>query len=171
MDDVKLASANLGRRCWHGFAEGRWQQAIDVRDFVIRNVASYTGDESFLTGPTARTQAVWAKLQPYFQDEQRKGVLDVDAATPSTLLAHEPGWIDRDNEVIVGLQTDKPFRRAIFPAGGLRMVEAGLKAAGFPADAAVHEAFTRYRKTHNEGVFDAYTPEIMRSTTCGRTRR
>jgi formate C-acetyltransferase len=132
MDDVKLASANLGRRCWHGFAEGRWQQAIDVRDFVIRNVASYTGDESFLTGPTARTQAVWAKLQPYFQDEQRKGVLDVDAATPSTLLAHEPGWIDRDNEVIVGLQTDKPFRRAIFPAGGLRMVEAGLKARRFP---------------------------------------
>jgi formate C-acetyltransferase len=167
MLDMKQAPAGLGGQSWRGFAEGRWQQAIDLRDFVIRNVTSYTGDESFLVGPTARTQAVWAKLQPYFQEEQRKGVLDVDATTPSTLLAHEPGWIDRDNEVIVGLQTDKPFRRAIFPAGGLRMVEAGLKAAGFPADAAVHEAFTRYRKTHNEGVFDAYTPEIMRCRKSG----
>jgi formate C-acetyltransferase len=167
MLDVNQAPADLGGRCWRGFTEGRWQQAVDVRDFVIRNVTPYTGDESFLAGPTARTQAVWAKLQPYFQEEQRKGVLDVDATTPSTLLAHDPGWIDRDNEVIVGLQTDKPFRRAIFPAGGLRMVEAGLKAAGFPADAAVHEAFTRYRKTHNEGVFDAYTPEIMRCRKSG----
>ena len=85
-------------------------------------------------------------------------MLDVDAATPSTMLAHAAGWVDRDNEVIVGLQTDRPFRRAIFPAGGLRMVEAGLKAAGFDADPAVHTAFTQYRKTHNDGVFDAYTP-------------
>ena len=138
-----------------------------MRDFIQRNVTSYTGDESFLVGPTARTQAVWAKLQPYFQDEQRKGVLDVDAAAPSTLLAHAPGYIDRDNEVIVGLQTDKPFRRAIFPAGGLRMVESGLKAAGFEADPAVHDAFTQYRKTHNDGVFDAYTPEIMRCRKSG----
>ena len=94
-------------------------------------------------------------------------MLDVDAATPSTVLAHAPGWIDRDNEVIVGLQTDRPFRRAIFPAGGLRMVEAGLKAAGFEADPAVHQAFTQYRKTHNDGVFDAYTPEIMRCRRSG----
>ena len=94
-------------------------------------------------------------------------MLDVDAAKPSTMLAHAPGWIDRENEVIVGLQTDRPFRRAIFPAGGLRMVEAGLKAAGFSTDPAVHEAFTHYRKTHNEGVFDAYTPEIMRCRRAG----
>jgi formate C-acetyltransferase len=167
MEGVNLTPAEHGGRCWRDFEEGRWQRAIDVRDFVTRNVTSYTGDESFLVGPTARTQAVWAKLQPYFQEEQRKGVLDVDAATPSSLLAHAPGWIDRDNEVIVGLQTDKPFRRAIFPAGGLRMVESGLKAAGFEADAAVHEAFTKYRKTHNDGVFDAYTPEIMRCRKSG----
>ena len=88
-------------------------------------------------------------------------MLDVDATTPSTVLAHGPGYIDRENELIVGLQTDQPFKRAIFPAGGLRMVEAGLEAAGFPADPAVHQAFTHYRKTHNDGVFDAYTPEIM----------
>jgi formate C-acetyltransferase len=106
--------------------------------------------------------AIWDKLRPYFDEERFKGVLDVDNATPSTILAHEPGFIDRDNELIVGLQTDKPFRRAIFPSGGLRMVESGLKAAGFEPDPAVHQAFTHYRKTHNDGVFDAYTPEIMR---------
>ena len=111
-----------------------------------RNVTPYGGDEKFLAGPLQRTKAVWAKLQPYFKDEQKKGVLAVDAKTPSTLLAHKAGYIDRDNEVIVGLQTDQPFKRAIFPYGGLRMVEAGLKAAGFDADPQVHEAFTKYRK-------------------------
>jgi formate C-acetyltransferase len=146
---------------WHSFAPGHWQSAIDVRDFITRNVTSYQGDETFLVGPSPRTQAVWEKLQPYFEAERQKGVLDVDAATPSSILAHAPGWIDRDNEVIVGLQTDRPFRRGIFPAGGLRMVEAGLKAAGFEADPVVHQAFTKYRKTHNDGVFDAYTPEIV----------
>ena len=146
---------------WRNFAPGRWTNAVDVRDFIVRNFTAYDGDESFLVGPSRRTNAVWEKLQPYFEQERHKGVLDVDAATPSTMLAHEPGWIDRENEVIVGLQTDRPFRRAIFPCGGLRMVEAGLKAAGFEPDAAVHQAFTRYRKTHNDGVFDVYTPEIM----------
>jgi len=114
---------------WRGFAAGRWQHAIDVRDFIERNVTPYVGDEAFLVGPSSRTLAVWQKLQPYFEEERKKGVLDVEVETPSTMLAHAPGWIDRDNEVIVGLQTDRPFRRAIFPAGGLRMVEAGLKAA------------------------------------------
>ena len=146
---------------WRNFMPGRWSSAIDVRDFIVRNVMPYDGDKSFLVGPSRRTEAVWAKLQPYFEQERHKGVLDVDAATPSTILGHQPGWIDRDNEVIVGLQTDRPFRRAIFPAGGLRMVEAGLKAAGFEPDAAVHQAFTHYRKTHNDGVFDVYTPEIV----------
>ena len=128
----------------------------------MRNVAPYQGDDKFLVGPSARTKAVWDKLQPYFQEERKKGVLDVDAAHPSTVLAHGPGYIDRDNELIVGLQTDKPFKRAIFPFGGLRMVEAGLKAAGFEPDKTVHEIFTHYRKSHNDGVFDVYTPEIMR---------
>jgi formate C-acetyltransferase len=151
----------IQKRAWRDFSAGRWESAIDVRDFIQHNVTPYQGDESFLTGPSARTQAVWDKLQPYFEEERHRGVLDVDAATPSTVIAHAPGWIDQENEVIVGLQTDRPFRRAIFPAGGLRMVEAGLKAAGFAADPAVHQAFTQYRKTHNDGVFDAYTPEIM----------
>jgi formate C-acetyltransferase len=147
--------------CWKGFRPGSWATSINVRDFIIRNVTPYNGNEDFLAAPSRRTKAVWAKLQPYFAEERKKGVLAVDAATPSTLLAHKAGYIDRDNEIIVGLQTDQPFKRAIFPFGGLRMVEAGLKAAGFKPDPAVHETFTKYRKSHNDGVFDAYTPEIM----------
>jgi formate C-acetyltransferase len=147
---------------WRGFKRGRWCGAIDVRDFIVRNVTPYEGDEKFLVPMSGRTEVVWRKLQPYFREEQKKGVLAVDADTPSTILAHPAGYIDRDNEVIVGLQTDQPFKRAIFPSGGLRMVEAGLAAAGFEIDPQVREAFTKYRRTHNDGVFDAYTPEIMR---------
>jgi formate C-acetyltransferase len=153
--------------CWRAFKPGSWRSSIDVRDFIVRNVTPFAGDEKFLAGPSKRTKAVWDKLQPYFQEERRKGVLAVDAKTPSTVLAHKPGYIDRDNEVVVGLQTDQPFKRAIFPFGGLRMVEAGLKAAGFDADPQVHEAFTKYRRSHNDGVFDAYTPEIMRCRRSG----
>src|SRR6516162_8137758 len=153
--------------CWRGFRPGDWQNSINVRDFIVRNVTPYAGNEDFLAGPSQRTKAVWAKLQPYFADERKKGVLAVDAQHPSSLLAHKAGYIDRDNEVVVGLQTDQPFKRAIFPFGGLRMVEAGIKAAGFEPDAQVHEAFTKYRKSHNDGVFDAYTPEIMRCRRSG----
>ena len=168
MEGINLAPAGKAEaHCWRGFEAGRWCGAIDVRDFIVRNITPYGGDESFLAGPSQRTQAVAAKLQPYFEEEQNKGVLDVDATTPSSVLAHPAGYIDRENELIVGLQTDKPFKRAIFPAGGLRMVETGLSAAGFAADPIVHQAFTHWRKTHNDGVFDAYTPEIMRCRKSG----
>jgi formate C-acetyltransferase len=162
-----ISHSSKGEHCWRGFNSGNWRTRIDVRDFIINNVTSYTGDEKFLAGPSKRTRAVWEKLQPYFEKERKNGVLAVDAHTPSTVLAHKPGYIDQENEIIVGLQTDQPFKRAIFPYGGLRMVEAGLKAAGFEADPQVHEAFTKYRKTHNDGVFDAYTPEIMRCRKSG----
>ena len=162
-----VAAAQTSEEAWRDFEPGRWQRTVDVRDFIVRNATAYEGDEFFLVGPSARTRNVWEKLQPYFAEERRKGVLDADATRPSTILAHAPGWIDRENEVIVGLQTDQPFRRAIFPAGGLRMVEAGLKAAGIAADPAVHETFTHYRKTHNDGVFDAYTPEIVNCRRAG----
>jgi formate C-acetyltransferase len=165
--EAGLSKDHKDQRCWREFNQGSWCTTIDVRDFIIRNVAPYQGDESFLVGPSERTKAVWGKLQPYFQAERKKGVLAVDAKTPSTLLAHKAGYIDRANEVIVGLQTDEPFKRAIFPFGGLRMVEAGLKAAGFEADPQVHEAFTKYRRSHNDGVFDAYTPEIMKCRRSG----
>src|SRR3954469_16980756 len=98
-------------KAWNDFKPGRWQEAIDLRDFIVRNTTPYDGDESFLVGPSHRTMAVWDKLRPYFEEERRKGVLDVDAATPSSILAHDPGFIDRANELIVGLQTDKPFGR------------------------------------------------------------
>jgi formate C-acetyltransferase len=162
---VKTEAKDEG--CWRGFKHGDWSKSIDVRDFIIRNATPYAGDEKFLAPASKRTKAVWDKLQPYFQAERKKGVLAVDAKNPSTLLAHKAGYIDRENEIIVGLQTDEPFKRAIFPFGGLRMVEAGLKAAGFPADPQVHEAFTKYRKSHNDGVFDAYTPEIMKCRKSG----
>jgi formate C-acetyltransferase len=122
-----LAKSDRTQKCWRDFRPGTWCDAIDVRDFIARNVTPYTGDEKFLAGPSKRTTAVWDKLQPYFQAERKKGVLAVDARTPSTVLAHKPGYIDRNNEVIVGLQTDEPFKRAIFPYGGLRMVEGGSR--------------------------------------------
>jgi formate C-acetyltransferase len=163
-----VAEQNLkSGTAWRGFEPGAWTSTIDVRDFIIANVKPYQGDESFLTGPSQRTLAVWEKLQPYFAEERSKGVLAADPHNPSNLLAHAAGYIDRENEVIVGLQTDQPFKRAIFPYGGLRMVESGLKAAGIEPDPAVHEAFTKYRKTHNEGVFDVYTPEIMKCRSVG----
>ena len=111
----KVANEAHTNNGWRDFKRGQWCNSIDLRDFITSNVTPYLGDEEFLEKPTARTEAVWAKLQPYFREEQKKGVLGVDAATPSTMLAHKPGYIDRDNEVIVGLQTDQPFKRAIFP--------------------------------------------------------
>src|SRR3982074_1646510 len=131
---------------WRGFRPGDWQTSINVRDFIVRNVTPYTGNEDFLAGPSQRTTAVWAKLQPYFAEERKNGVLAVDAASPSTLLAHKAGYIDRNNEVIVGLQTDQPFKRAIFPLGGLRMAENGLKAAGFEPNARGPQALPNYPK-------------------------
>ncbi len=101
-----LSRSGREEQSWRGFKPGSWCNSIDVRDFIVRNVTPYAGDEKFLAGPSKRTKAVWDKLQPYFQEEQKKGVLAVDAKTPSTLLAHKAGYIDRDNEVIVGLQTD-----------------------------------------------------------------
>src|SRR3954449_635993 len=162
-----LSKAAKDEKAWRDLKPGPWRNSIDVRDFIVGNATPYSGDEKFLAGPSKRTKAVWDKLQPYFQEERKKGVLAADAKTPSTVLAHKAGYIDRDNEIVVGLQTDEPFKRAIFPYGGLRMVEAGLKAAGIEADPLVHEAFTKYRKSHNDGVFDAYTPEIMRCRRSG----
>jgi formate C-acetyltransferase len=146
---------------WREFSRGPWMKRIDVRDFIVANVKPYQGDSTFLCGPTERTKAVCAVLEPYFREEAHKGVLDADPATPSTMTSHAPGYIDRHNEVIVGLQTDKPFKRAIMPWGGLRMVENGLDSVGMKVDPKVAEIFTQYRKTHNDGVFDVYTPEIL----------
>ncbi|MEU7959139.1 formate C-acetyltransferase [Micromonospora humida] len=146
---------------WRGFTGDAWRDTVDVAAFVRDNHEPYTGDASFLTGPTCRTLEVWGTLRSMFVEERRRGVYDVDAATPSTITAHAPGYIDRERELIVGLQTDAPLRRAIMPAGGLRMVETALKAYGYPADPQVHRIFTTYRKTHNDAVFDAYPADVL----------
>jgi formate C-acetyltransferase len=145
-----------------GFAGDAWRQAIDVRDFIQHNYQPYTGDDAFLAGPTPRTTGLWDTLSALFEQEREKGVLDV-SQTPSTITAHEPGYIDKNNEIIVGLQTDAPLKRAIFPKGGWRMVVGSLQAYGYEPEPAVAETFTKHRKTHNDGVFDVYTPEIRKA--------
>ncbi|HEY1930345.1 MAG TPA: pyruvate formate lyase family protein, partial [Caulobacteraceae bacterium] len=143
------------------FNTGLWTKEIDVRDFIQENYKPYYGDESFLAGPTERTRAVWDRLQALFVEERKKGVLDV-SQIPSSITAHEPGYIDRDREIIVGLQTDAPLKRAIMPNGGFRLVVQALKTYGYQPDPAVVETFTKHRKTHNDAVFDAYTADIRR---------
>ena len=146
---------------WAGFRRSLWDKEIDVRDFIQQNVEPYYGDESFLTGPTPRTQAIWAKLEALFVEERKKSVLDI-SQIPSSITAHDAGYIDQENEIIVGLQTDAPLKRAIMPNGGFRLVLTALKTYGYEPDPAVVEAFTKYRKTHNDAVFDAYTSDIRR---------
>jgi formate C-acetyltransferase len=146
---------------WRGFRTGLWQKDINVRDFIQQNYEPYHGDESFLAPATARTQKIWTSLTALFVEERRKGVLDV-SQIPSSITAHPPGYIDRENEIIVGLQTDAPLKRAIMPNGGFRLVANALKAYGYEPDPQVVEAFTKYRKTHNDAVFDAYTADIRR---------
>jgi formate C-acetyltransferase len=152
---------------WEGFADGPWRDAVDVRDFVQRNYTPYEGDAAFLAGPTERTTAVWQKLLAMFPEENSKGVYDVDVSTPSRIDAFAPGFIDADKDLIVGLQTDAPLKRAIMPNGGWRMVENALNAYGYEADPDVRDIYTHLRKTHNEGVFDAYTPEIRACRSSG----
>ncbi|MFD9127527.1 formate C-acetyltransferase [Kitasatospora sp. NPDC059571] len=155
------------RSAWDGFRGGRWREAIDVRDFIQRNYSPYEGDSGFLSGPTERTTAVWRQITDRFPEERAKGVYDVAHDIPSGITAHAPGYIDRDRELIVGLQTDAPLKRAIMPAGGWRLVAGALRTYGYPVDAGLEKIFTRYRKTHNDGVFDAYTPEILAARKAG----
>jgi formate C-acetyltransferase len=145
---------------WRGYVPGPWQDRIDVRDFIQRNYTPYTGDAGFLAGPTERTTGIWQKLLAMFPAEREKGVYDVDASTPASITAHAPGYIDRENELVVGLQTDAPLKRAIMPYGGWRMVEGALRTYGYEPDPVVGEIFTKYRKTHNDGVFDVYPPDV-----------
>lgn len=152
---------------WDGFRGGLWRDAVDVRDFVQHNYTPYTGDGAFLVGPTERTLGVWRRITDRFPEERAKGVLDVAYDVPSGITAHAPGYIDRDRELIVGLQTDAPLKRAIMPNGGWRMVAGALRTYGYPVPPELEKVFTEYRKTHNDGVFDAYTPEILAARRAG----
>ena len=143
------------------FKEGRWNHEINVTDFVKLNITPYEGDASFLSGPTERTKAVWNKcLEALAEERANNGVRSLDPSTVSTISSFAPGYIDKENEVIVGLQTDEVLRRAIKPYGGIKVVEKACRENGVEVDPKVKDIFTHYRKTHNDGVFDAYTEEI-----------
>jgi formate C-acetyltransferase len=142
---------------WHGFTEGNWTKEVNVRDFIQKNYTPYEGNAEFLAAPTEKTQQLWHKVLELMKQEREKGVLDVDTKVPTSITAHAAGYIDRDLEQIVGLQTDRPLKRAIMPFGGIRVVKAGLEAYGYQLDRQTEEIFTKYRKTHNDGVFDVYT--------------
>ncbi|NLE98102.1 MAG: formate acetyltransferase [Propionibacterium sp.] len=146
---------------WEGFAEGPWTSAIDVRDFIQRNYTPYEGDAAFLAGPTDKTLRTWDTLErEYLSVERQRRVYDVDTDTPAEIDAFEAGTISADDDVVVGLQTDTPLKRAMMPYGGWRMVEAAIKEAGKEVNEDVKRTFTQYRKTHNDAVFDIYTPRI-----------
>jgi formate C-acetyltransferase len=152
---------------WNDFKEGNWQQSIDVRDFIQKNYTPYTGNEDFLAPPSEKTKEIWTHLEQLLVEELNKGVLGVETETFSGINNFKPGYIDKNNEVIVGLQTDAPLKRIINPYGGYRMVEASLKAYDCGINKDINKYFQMYRKTHNQGVFDAYTEETKKARTVG----
>ena len=152
------------REEWKNFVPGNWQNEINVRDFIQKNYTPYLGDSSFLEGPTKRTEDIWKKvLELYKKETANGGVLAVSADIASTITSHSAGYINKDNELIVGLQTDAPLKRAIMPKGGFRIVEKSCKAAGVEIDPNIKEIYTKHRTTHNDGVFAAYTPDIRKA--------
>lgn len=152
---------------WEGFKEGSWTEGIDVRNFIQKNYSLFEGDKSFLVGPTEKTQKVWEKAQALIIEEIKKGIIDVATDRVSGIDNYEAGYIDKDNEVIVGLQTDAPLKRIVNPFGGMRMVESALNEYGFEINADMKNHFNSYRKTHNQGVFDAYTAETRAARSAG----
>ncbi|MBP3746483.1 MAG: formate C-acetyltransferase [Ruminococcus sp.] len=153
---------NTWAKEWDGFNEGRWNHtSVNVRDFIKKNYTPYDGDESFLAGPTDATKKLWDQVMDLSRQEREAGgVLDMDTKIISTITSHGAGYLNKDLEQIVGLQTDKPFKRSLQPFGGIRMAQQACKEYGYEVDPSVVEIFTKYRKTHNQGVFDAYTPEM-----------
>lgn len=146
---------------WQGFKGSKWQDEVDVRDFIQNNYKPYNGDESFLEGPTESTNTLWEKLQKLQKEERAKGgVLDMETEVVSSLTAYGHGYLDKDLEKVVGLQTDKPLKRAFMPYGGIRMSEEACETYGYKPSEKLHEIFTKYHKTHNDAVFSAYTPEM-----------
>jgi len=152
---------------WQGFTGGSWTKEVNVRDFIQKNYTPYEGNAEFLAEPTTRTKKLWHEVLELMKLEREKGILDVDTKVPSSIVAHDAGYIDRELEKIVGLQTDKPLKRAIMPNGGIRVVAAGLKAYGYQLDPQTEAVFTAYRKTHNDGVFDVYTREMRMARRSG----
>ena len=152
---------------WEGFSEGIWTDEVNVRNFLQRNVTPYHGDADFLSGATEKTQKLWEKVTVLLREETQKGVLDAECAVPSAITSHGAGYIDKNLEEIVGLQTDKPLKRGIMPQGGIRVIKNALTSYGYELDPKVEEVYSKYRKTHNDGVFDAYTPEMRKARKSG----
>ncbi len=152
---------------WNDFTPGRWQEEIDVRDFIQKNYNPYTGDDSFLEGPTESTKKLWEKVSELMKEESKKGILDADTSVVAKINSHSAGYIEKDLEKIVGIQTDKPLKRAIMPNGGLNMVKKGLQAYGYQLDPKIEEIYTKYRKSHNDGVFDVYTDDMKKARKSG----
>ncbi|MFD1848696.1 formate C-acetyltransferase [Oceanobacillus bengalensis] len=150
------------------FKGGKWQSEINVRDFIMNNITPYVGDESFLAGPTKATLDLWNHVMDLTKKERENGgVLDMDTKIVSTITSHGPGYLDKAKEKIVGVQTDEPFKRSLQPFGGIRMAVTAAESYGFEVDEEVQHIFTNYRKTHNQGVFDAYTPEMRAARSAG----
>ena len=153
---------------WQGFNDGEWQDSINVSEFITRNFTEYKGDDSFLASTSEKTKAIWSKCEELLAEETKNGgCLDVETNILSGINAFAPGYIDKDNEVIVGLQTDKPLKRIVNMYGGTKIAMKALEAHGFKLNEEVYKHFTAYRKTHNDGVFDAYTPAIRRARSNG----
>ena len=152
---------------WKNFKEGNWCNEIDVKDFIQKNYQVYDGDETFLRGTTEKTSKVWDRCSTLLKEELQKHVLDIDTDNMARINGYEAGYIDKDNEVIVGLQTDAPLKRIVNPYGGIRMVYSELDAYGYKLNRDVDKYFNEYRKTHNQGVFDAYTEDIRKARHVG----
>ena len=151
---------------WKDFNTGVWDKAVDVRDFIQRNYIPYEGDDSFLASPTKRTTKLWDQVMKLYEEEREKGgMLDADTSVATHITAHAPGYIDKDLETIVGLQTDKPLYRAMFPYGSLPTATSAIEEYGFKMDPQTEDFFKKHRKTHNDGVFDVYTPEMRAART------
>src|SRR5699024_615225 len=149
----KRMSIDVNCTAWKGFHTGEWRHLVNVRNFIQKNYTPYTGDESFLSGVSPRTAKVWEKASVLITEEIKKEIIDVDTHTVSGIDNFAPGYIDRENEVIVGLQTDAPLKRIVNPFGGMRMVKSALTEYGYQLDPEIEKTFSLYRKTHNEGVF------------------
>lgn len=152
---------------WTGFCEGNWTKNIDVRDFIQKNYTPYEGEDQFLAGPTPKTQALWNDCNELILEEQKKGILEIDTENISGIDSFKPGYIDREKEVIVGLQTDRPLKRIVNPFGGMNMVKSALHAYGYEYNGKLIELFEKHRKTHNQGVFDVYTKEMQKARRVG----
>ncbi len=156
----------INKKEWYDFEPGSWVNEIDVRSFIQHNYTPYEGDESFLEGPTERTKSLWEDVLELMDEENKKGIVDAETKKPSTITAFDPGYLDKEKEVIVGFQTDKPLKRAIMPNGGIRVVRKALDSYGYELDKTVEEIY-KNRKTHNDGVFDAYTSDMRKARHSG----